>query len=53
MKKQKKNYIDIEIDKLTNSINNTLTGEVFDTAITQLKLADIKQIKKRSGSLIG
>jgi len=46
MKKTKKNYIDIEIDKLTNSIENTLTGEVFDTAITQLKLADSKQIKK-------
>ena len=47
MKKQEKNYIDIEIDKLTNSINNTLTGEVFDTAITRLKLADSKQIKKK------
>jgi len=47
MKKEKKNHIDIEIDKLTNSITNTLTGEVFDTAITPLKLADSKQIKKK------
>jgi hypothetical protein len=46
VKKDKNNYIDIEIDKLTNSIENTLTGEVFDTEITQLKLTHIKQINK-------
>jgi hypothetical protein len=44
---KKKNYIDVEIDKLTNSIENTLTGEVFDTEVTQLKLADTRQIKKK------
>ena len=47
MKKQKKSYIDIEIDKLTNSIENAVTGETFDTAITRLKETDIKQVKKK------
>ena len=34
------------IDKLTNSIENTVTSEVFDTAITRLTKLDGKQIKK-------
>ncbi|HEY3369859.1 MAG TPA: hypothetical protein VGK10_03360 [Prolixibacteraceae bacterium] len=38
--------IDIEIDKLTNSIENAVSGDVFDTAIYQLSSKDIKQIKK-------
>lgn len=42
-----KAQIDIEIDKLTNSIENTITGEVFDTIITKLELDNIKQVKKK------
>ena len=38
--------LDFIIDKLTNSIENTLTGEVFDTEIVRLKSTDAKQIKK-------
>lgn len=34
------------IDKLTNSIENTSTGEVFDTEITQLFVKDLKEINK-------
>ena len=34
------------IDKLTNSIENTTTGEVFDTEIIRLGEQDIKYIKK-------
>jgi hypothetical protein len=34
------------IDKLTNSIENTLTGEVFDTEIVLLTVKNINQIKK-------
>jgi hypothetical protein len=30
VKKQKKILVDVVIDKLTNSIENTSTGEVFD-----------------------
>lgn len=38
--------LDFIIDKLTNSIENILTGEVFDTEIVRLKSEDYKQIKK-------
>lgn len=46
MKKQQKTELDFIIDKLTNSIENTLTGEVFDTEIAILTFADTKRIKK-------
>ena len=46
MKKLKKIELDFEIDKLTNSIENLATGEVFDTEIVKLSSTDIKQIKK-------
>jgi hypothetical protein len=38
--------LDFIIDKLTNSIENTLTGEVFDTEIVLLTVKNINQIKK-------
>jgi hypothetical protein len=38
--------LDFIIDKLTNSIENTSTGEVFDTEIVRLHVMDTKQIKK-------
>jgi hypothetical protein len=45
--KQKQNIgLGFIIDKLTNSIENTLTGEVFDTEIVRLTNGDAKQIKK-------
>jgi hypothetical protein len=34
------------IDKLTNSIENTSTGEVFDTEVVRLMTKDVAQIKK-------
>ena len=37
--------IDIEIDKLTNSIENMVSGDIFDTEIYRLSNKDIKQIK--------
>lgn len=46
MKKRKQPGLDFEIDKLTNSIENSLTGEVFDTEITRLHSKDSRQIKK-------
>ncbi|MDR2680874.1 MAG: hypothetical protein LBC47_08720 [Tannerella sp.] len=39
-------YIDIEIDKLTNSIENRITGDIFDTEVIQLSGKDKRQIKK-------
>ena len=46
MKITKNIGLDFIIDKLTNSIENTLTGEVFDTEIGRLISANAKQIKK-------
>jgi hypothetical protein len=46
LKKAKNTGLDFIIDKLTNSIENTLTGEVFDTVIVRLTGGDAKQIKK-------
>lgn len=46
MKKRKQTGLDFEVDKLTNSIENTLTGEVFDTEITRLFAKQKLQIKK-------
>ena len=44
MKKQKEIQLDFEIDKLTNSIENAISGEVFDTSV--IKITDPKLIKK-------
>ena len=38
--------LDFEIDKLTNSIENTISGEVFQTEIVLLSVLEKKQIKK-------
>ena len=46
MKKRQNIGLDFIIDKLTNSIENTSTAEVFDTEIVRLNAADIKQIKE-------
>ncbi|MFZ4796372.1 MAG: hypothetical protein ACOYMA_02695 [Bacteroidia bacterium] len=46
MKKTSHKPLDFVIDKLTNSIENTTTGEVFDTEVVQLTIKDLKQINK-------
>lgn len=46
MSKNKNIGLDFEVDKLTNSIENFATGEVFDTLVIKLTNADVKQIKK-------
>ena len=46
MKKEKKILVDIEIDKLTNSIENIVSGDIFDTDIFQLFSKDSKQLNK-------
>ena len=46
MGKQQKILVDIEIDKLTNSIENAVSGDIFDTEIIQLFTKDKKQINK-------
>ena len=46
MKLTQKIPLDFEIDKITNSIENTSTGEVFDTVVVQLTLKDLSRIHK-------
>lgn len=46
MKKNKIIYLDFDVDKLTNSIENVISGEVFDTLVVKLNPADGKSIKK-------
>lgn len=49
MKKATVNYLDFEIDKLTRSIENAVTGDSFPTEITFLTKPDLKQITKKNG----
>jgi hypothetical protein len=44
---RKKSYIDIEIDRLTNSIANAFSGDKFDTEIISLSKEDLKKLKKK------
>ncbi len=46
MEKLQEILVDIEIDKLTNSIENAVSGDIFDTEIIQLFSKDRKQINK-------
>ena len=46
VKKNKIIYLEFEVDKLTNSIENAISGEVFDTVIVKLKPEDRKSINK-------
>ena len=46
MKTTKNKALDFVIDKLTNSIENISTGEVFDTIVVRLTSKDLKSIIK-------
>ncbi len=48
-----KKPLDFVIDKLTNSIENTITAEVFDTLIVKLSVKDLKEIRKSIWRFIG
>ena len=49
VKKQEKYHIDIEIDKLTNSIENIVTGDSFATDVLPITKRDLKGLSKKSG----
>ncbi len=51
MKLENKNLIGIEIDNLTNSILNIITGESFRTEIQLISKEDLKKITKKNGWL--
>lgn len=49
MTNQQKKGLDFIIDKLTNSINNVVTGDSFATDITLITRADLKTTIKKNG----
>ena len=49
MKKVKKTQLDFIIDKLTNSIQNTVSGDSFQTEISTFTTKDLKQSTKKNG----
>jgi len=48
VKKQRKIGLDFEVDKLTNSIENVITGDSFATDVSIVTLADLKSITKKN-----
>ena len=42
-------YIDIEIDKLTHSIENVITGDSFPTEVLSLSKPDLVHLTKKNG----
>jgi hypothetical protein len=49
VKKRRITGLDFVIDKLTNSIENRVTGDNFTTTITHLTKPDLKTVTKKSG----
>jgi hypothetical protein len=49
--KQTKYHLGIEIDKLTNSIVNTISGDSFTTEVHLVTKVDLKNITKKNGWL--
>lgn len=43
--------LDFIIDKLTNSIENVITGDSFQTEISLLQNSDLKSVTKKNGWL--
>jgi len=49
VKKRTTKGLDFVIDKLTNSIENRITGDSFTTNIIHLSKADLKAVTKKNG----
>jgi hypothetical protein len=49
VKKSNPIALDFIVDKLTNSIENVLTGDVFPTTITLLTFEELKSLTKKNG----
>jgi hypothetical protein len=49
VKKRTKIPLDFIVDKLTNSIENVVTGDSFSTAITLVSKTDLTKISKKAG----
>jgi len=42
-------HLEFIVDKLTNSIQNTISGDSFDTEVLRLTKTDLKQVTKKNG----
>jgi len=51
VKKRDQIGLDFEIDKLTNSIENVVTGDRFATDVTIISITDLKTVTKKNGWL--
>ena len=49
MKKNRQIGLDFEIDQLTNSIQNVVTGDSFPTDVTLISSAELKTVTKKNG----
>lgn len=49
MKKRAKIALDFEVDELTNSIQNTISGDSFPTEVSRLTKTDLTQVTKKNG----
>ena len=49
MKKRGKIHLDFVVDKLTNSIQNTISGDSFQTEVGRFTIKDSKQTTKKNG----
>jgi len=47
--KTSKYHLSVHIDKLTNSILNTISGDSFPTEINQIGSNDLKNVSKKNG----
>lgn len=49
MKHRVKIALDFEVDRLTNSIQNTISRDSFPTDVSRLIKTDLRQITKKNG----
>ena len=49
MKINKPTHLDFIVDKLTNSNQNTISGDSFATEVLRLTKTDLKQVTKKKG----
>jgi len=42
-------HLDFVVDKLTNSVQNTISGDSFATEVLRLTKADLKQVTRKNG----
>lgn len=49
MTKRRQIALDFEVDKLTNSVENVVTGDSFPTQVTLISSVDLKSVTKKAG----